>query len=27
LKWLDTFLSQSPEVDRIPGGYLVIARR
>jgi len=27
LKWLDPFLSQSPEVDRIPGGYLVIARR
>jgi SAM-dependent methyltransferase len=27
LKWLDAFLSQSPEVDRIPGGYLVIARR
>jgi len=27
LKWLDPFLSRSPEVDRIPGGYLVIARR
>ncbi len=27
LKWLDPFLSQSREVDRIPGGYLVIARR
>jgi len=27
LKWLDPFLSRSREVDRIPGGYLVIARR
>jgi SAM-dependent methyltransferase len=27
LKWFDPFLSQSPEVDRIPGGYLVIASR
>lgn len=27
LKWLDPFLSKSPEIDRIPGGYLVIARR
>jgi SAM-dependent methyltransferase len=27
LKWLDSFLSKSPEIDRIPGGYLIIARR
>ena len=25
LKWLDPFLSGSPEADRIPGGYLIIA--
>jgi len=25
LKWLDRFLSKSPEIDRISGGYLVIA--
>lgn len=27
LKWLDSFLSKSPQADRIPGGYLIIARR
>jgi SAM-dependent methyltransferase len=27
LKWLDPFLEGSPQADRIPGGYLVIASR
>jgi SAM-dependent methyltransferase len=27
LKWLDSFLSKSPQGDRIPGGYLIIAGR
>lgn len=27
LKWLDGFLTSGPQSDRIPGGYLAIARR
>ncbi len=27
LKWLDSVLSKSPQADRIPGGYLIIAGR
>lgn len=27
VKWLDPFLSRSPEADRIAGGYFVIARK